>query len=133
MQSNTKQNLEAASVDSKRVNTRADMTDSFDYKGNADLCDALREMLKGFASIGGINSVDAYNLALAGAEVQRRFNQKTQSRLEKSLIECRDILCALMTSDGAIKLAYLSATDIPAAIRNGYDALQMNKEQSLTG
>lgn len=52
------------------------MNDSnFDYKGSAEVCDAIRATLKGFASIGGINSTDAYNLALMGAEIQRKHNQ----------------------------------------------------------
>lgn len=52
------------------------MNDSnFDYKGSAKVCDAIRAMLKGFASIGGINSTDAYNLALMGAEIQRKQHQ----------------------------------------------------------
>lgn len=52
------------------------MNDSnFDYKGSAEVCDAIRAMLKGFASIRGINSTDAYNLALMGAEIQRKHNQ----------------------------------------------------------
>lgn len=55
----------------------------FDYRRNAEVCDAIREMLKGFASIGGINSVDAYNLALAGAEVQREYDRKNGTPLER--------------------------------------------------
>jgi hypothetical protein len=56
---------------------------------------------------------------------QENFNkmESRAQRLEKSLIECRDILCALNTSDGATRLPYMLANDIPSAIKKGYEAL----------
>jgi hypothetical protein len=58
----------------------------------------------------------------AAAELARLRAERDQ--LLSALVECRDILCSLNTSDGAVKLAYMSAGQIPAAIKRGYLALQ---------
>lgn len=70
---------------------------------------------------------DRYVAKTCGDDLQAKADAEllaSAPALLEALIECRDLLCSLNTSDGTTKLAYMSATDIPNAIKTAYLALQ---------
>ena len=105
--------------------TAQPLSEAYDIK-NVDFRNLLTVAVGKISNQTG-ESFDAAMLRSQSAdEILRRYNatQAHAERLSAELVKCRDILCALNTTDSAIKLAYMTANDIPSAIKSAYHALQ---------